>query len=442
MSWNLLYALDAFAILIFLVSYYWNCYRRGYRIDFWHVELFLFCVLPNMIMLPFSGSVLNAPILGTHFAAVVAALPNVFLITIVGYFAMLAGGSLWRLHAGLGIRKATIRVLDIVPRSSMMLMSSRSLLVFQAFICFLLQVIILLLYFSQSGFGFDLRGFTFANPALRPVALVISNYSVIIASHCLARYVDKKEKMLLACTLLLTVGLVFFGARSNLLAIYLGVLLCFLVRLRNRISLFRIVGLTSIITLVGLYLGDVRAGEYSIANFLAAVAVLIFYGNNFSDLRDFAWVYAGWDHVFWKGKTYAAALMAFVPRVASDFRNTWGMGVATDLTAGLDPTVHPGLRPSAFGEGFFNFGLFGVVAIGLMLGIICRRVDIDVKRALANPRPSMMRAFASAGLTGIASCLTATAGFSGLYILAGTYLFSWFCLGVVQLFHPAKKSPL
>src|SRR5258708_1058605 len=185
MSWNFIYALDVFAMLLFAISYYFNCYRRGYRIDIWHSQLFLACVLPNMIMLPFSKSELNAPVVGLDFAAVVAALPNVFLIALLGYFGILAGGFAWRIRIGLGTRKLAVKLLDILPQCSMMLMSSRGLLVFHSLICLLLQIVILAIYFSHDGFGFDLRHYTFANPALRPVALVASNYSIIIASHCL-----------------------------------------------------------------------------------------------------------------------------------------------------------------------------------------------------------------------------------------------------------------
>jgi len=428
MSWNVLYILDLFAISLFAISYYINCYRREYRIDFWHTQLFFACVLPNLVMLPFARNELNRVVLGQDFNAVIAVLPNVFLITLLGYFAMLAGGSVWRLRVGLGTRKAVIQVLDIVPRCSIMLMSSRSLLVFQSLLCVLLQILILGIYFASSGFGFDLRAYTFANPALRPVALVVSNYSVVIASHCLARYMEKKERVLLICTLLLTFGLVFFGARANLLSIYINVLLCYLVKLRGKISLLRITSLITIMIAVGFYLGNVRAGSYSLAEFFGSLFFLLFYGNNFSDLRDFAWVYAAWNHVFWAGKTYLAALTAFVPRFASQFRDTWGLGVATATTLGLDPQVHPGVRPGAFGEGFFNFGLFGVVVIGFILGIISRRVDIDVKLALALPQPSMMKAFAATMLLSVASCFAISSNSSGLYVLGGIYLFSWICL--------------
>ncbi|HEX3738270.1 MAG TPA: oligosaccharide repeat unit polymerase [Terriglobales bacterium] len=437
-SWTACYVLDSFAIALFAISYYRKCYRRGYRIDFWYAEVFLLCVFPNMLMLPFARSELNVIVLGRDLNAVIAVLPIIFLITMIGYLAVLVGGGLWRLRLGVGARDTATKILDVVPRCSMMLMSSRSVLVFQAALCLALQAMILAVYFSQSGFAFDLRSFTFANPSLRPVALVISNYSIIIAAHCLARYVDTKERILLACTLLLTCGLVFFGARGNILAIYMNVLICYVVLLRRKISLFRVISFAAIILALAFYLGNARAGEYSVTGLLGSLAFLLFYGNNFSDLRDFAWVYSAWDHIYWGGKTYVAALLAFIPRFASHFRDTWGLGVATASTVGFDPEVHPGVRPGAFGEGFFNFGLFGVIAVGLLLGIVVRRVDIDVKRALGSAQPSMMKAFASTMLLGIAGAFAVSAGFSGIYVLAGVYLFSWFCLSVQRMFWPQK----
>ena len=440
MSWNLLYILDVLAISSFAISYYVTCYRQGYRIDIWHSQLFLGCVMPNMIMLPFSRSELNILILGRDFTAVVAALPSVFLVTLLGYFAMFAGGLSWRIRVGLGTRKLAVQLLDIVPQCSMMLMSSRSLLVFQSLLCLVLQFLILSLYFTHNGFGFDLRQYTFANPSLRPVALFISGYSIIIGSHCLARYIEKKERVLFSCTILLTIGLLFFGARSSIVAIYISVLLCYLIQLRTKISLFRLISMISVIIVGGLYLGSVRAGQYSLGDFFELLGAALLYGNTFSDLRDFAWVYALWDHKFWVGKTYLAALTAFVPRFASTFRDTWGLGVATATTLGLDPQVHPGVRPGLFGESLFNFGLIGVVGVGFILGIIARRVDVDVKRAVASPRPSMMKAFASTMLLGVAGAVAISSSFSGIYVLGGIYLFSWLCLGAQRLIQPRSLA--
>jgi oligosaccharide repeat unit polymerase len=440
MSWNLLYLLDAFAIGLFALSYYLTCYRKGYRIDIWHSQMFLGIVLPNMLMLPFCRSELNYPVLRNDFAAVMDVLPNIFLISLLGYFAILTGGFAWRIHVGLGMRKLTVQLLDILPQCSMMMMSSRNLLVFQALLCLVLQAGILILYFGQNGFGFDLRAYTFAHPELRPVALIISSYSIIIASHSLARYIDKKEKALLVCTVLLSFGLVFFGARSNIASIYINILLCYLIKLRTRISLLKL-GLTiSAILLIGLYLGNVRAGQYSLGDFFAFLAVALLYGNNFSDLRDFAWVDALWNHQLWMGKTYLAALMAFVPRFASEFRDTWGTGAATATTLGLDPHVHPGVRPGYFGEGYFNFGLLGVIVVGLLIGILWRRIDIDVKRALTGPHPSMREAFASTMLLSLAAIVAISANSSGFFVLGGIYLFTWLCLRAQRLIHSRPVS--
>src|SRR5260370_17067326 len=102
MTWNFLYASDVLAIFLFAIPYYRNCYRRGYRIDFWHVQLFLVCVLPNFVLLPFAKSELNGLVLGADLTAVINVLPNVFLLTLLGYFAVLPAAHLSRLRLVLG----------------------------------------------------------------------------------------------------------------------------------------------------------------------------------------------------------------------------------------------------------------------------------------------------------------------------------------------------
>jgi hypothetical protein len=79
-----------------------------------------------------------------------------------------------------------------------------------------------------------------------------------------------------------------------------------------------------------------------------------------------------------------------------------------------------------------------VIAVGLLLGMVSRRVDIEVKHAFTSPQPSMMKAFASTMLLGIAGAFAVSAGFSGIYVLAGVYLFSWFCVSVERMFEPRK----
>jgi hypothetical protein len=118
------------------------------------------------------------------------------------------------------------------------------------------------------------------------------------------------------------------------------------------------------------------------------------------------------------------------------------LGIATDTTVGLDPTTHPGLRPGYFGEGFFNFGLFGVIFVGLILGIILRRVDIDTKRALSSPHPSTSKAFASSNLLVLAATVAVSANLSSLYVLGAIYLFSWFCICTQRMVFRDRTSPV
>jgi hypothetical protein len=50
----------------------------------------------------------------------------------------------------------------------------------------------------------------------------------------------------------------------------------------------------------------------------------------------------------------------------------------------------------------------------------------------------MMKAFASTMLITVATTLAVSAGFSGLYILAGIYFFTCFCILVQRFFWPRR----
>ncbi|WP_419805470.1 hypothetical protein [Terriglobus sp.] len=435
---NALYSLDIFAFGTFAVSYYRNCYRKGYRMDFWHAQLVIFCVVPYMLMLPFASNPLNALVVGRDFNGVVAATSVVFPMAMLGYFSLLLGGSLWRLQLGVGIRRTVARALDVVPRGSMLLMSSRELMIFLSAICFAAQLLLLGIYFSAEGFGFNLRSYTFTNPGIRPIAQIIALSSTIIAAHCLARYLERKERSILASACLLLLGLLFFGQRGNIIYAGLNGALCYVIQRRDTISLFRIlVGGTFAVTLI-LYLGSVRDGEYSPLAFLASLAFLVFFGNNLCDLRDFAWIYSRWDHQLWMGKTYVAGLMTFLPRSVSEFRGEWTFGVATGRTVGLDTELHPGLKPGQFGEAFFNFGVPGIILFGLLMGILIWRADYGIKEAFRSRQPSLMRAFAYTSLISLAACLNTSAALPGLYALFGLFFLAWLYLRARVLVIPRR----
>ncbi len=432
-SWRLLYLLDLFTLLFFLATYYRNCYRHGYRIDFWNSQIFLYCVIPFMVMLPFEKDDLNSIIVGQDLPRIIDAMPRTFLVVSSGFLALYLGGNLWRLGLGIGLRSTVNDMLNVFPKTSIMVMSSRTVLIGLSVVCLALQATILSIYFSRAGFGFDLRSYTFLNPGIRPFALITSLMTVVVASHCFARYADKKEGVLLACTLLLASGLLFFGQRTTIALIFMNVGLCYLVKLKRKVSILRIVLIGGGAITLGFYLSSLRDGQYSLGLFFAGLGFMAFYGNTFCDMRDFAWIYSNWDHHLWLGRTYMAGVATFIPRSASGFREKWILGVATNTTVGIDNELHPGLKPGLFGESYFNFGWTGSIVVGMIFGMILRKVDLDVKSALEGPAPSMQRAFSATTLLTLAGCFNTSLGFAALYAFLAVGILAWIALQVRAL---------
>ncbi|MEJ0069785.1 MAG: O-antigen polymerase [Pseudomonadota bacterium] len=114
---------------------------------------------------------------------------------------------------------------------------------------------------------------------------------------------------------------------------------------------------------------------------LGAIGALLF-GNNLSDLRDFAWIISGLDDQLLWGKTYLAGYLSFIPSYLLDFRIEYSIGRVTPALAGLDPLAHGGLRPPIFGEMYVNFGLAGVGFGAILYGYMVGRVMIWVTKRL------------------------------------------------------------
>ena len=169
-TWDLLYTLDLCAFLFFLATYYRNCYRHGYRIDFWNSQIFLYCAIPIMAMLPFERDDLNAVIVGQDLPKIIEAMPTAFIVAISGFFALYIGGNLWRVQLGIGLRRTVNeglkRISAHVPDDYVFTQRLGGTV---RRVCLCLQAIILSIYFSGAGFGFDLRAYTFLNPGLRPI---------------------------------------------------------------------------------------------------------------------------------------------------------------------------------------------------------------------------------------------------------------------------------
>lgn len=367
-------------VIHFCWSYYWNCYRKGYTLDVWHSSL-LFNVFIIHVMLPFSRSNLNVISIPYQLKRTQAHVDEAYLISALGYAALLVGGSLWRVELGLGIRRAFDRFVELPARASFFLLNSRPLLLLSGAFGLIMMAGVLLTYFATAGFGFNLRALLLVSPRLRPFAQFSAFYCVMIASYCFDRFFQLREKLMLVISLLMVCGFVFYGERGNIFAIPVGAIYVSLIRFGRRIRLYWVCAGAAGTMLLVFVLDALREPNFSMSTVVGRLLFNIFFGNSFSDTRDFALVLSYWPGHFYYGLTYLAGVISFVPRFLSSFRDTWALGVVTATMAGLSPKEHPGLRVGLFGESYLNFGLLGVVVLGLLTGAVTRLIDSRMKQA-------------------------------------------------------------
>ena len=411
-----------FFIAHFLWSYYWNCYRKGYTIDLWHFEL-AFNVFAIYIMLPFSRIDLNALVIGPGLWRHTAPFVNeAYFISALGYAGILAGGNLWRLRLGLGLRRGFDRVIEWPLQGALNVLRAPRLVFVHCAISLALLGTTLAIYFAHSGFGFNLRGLLLVMPALRPLAQFAAFYGIMAGSYALARYAIYRERSMLVPPLMIAVAFCFYAERSDIIGVFMLALIVSMVRMRRRLRLVYLAAGVVGILFVAMLLDALRRPNFSPVAVLQRFGFNVFFGNSFSDTRDFATVLSFWNGQLLLGKTYLAGLISFVPRVLSPFRDKWALGVVTATMVGFLPTQHPGLRIGVFGEAFLNFGLPGVLALSLFLGSVLKLMDLRVKQSLAQLPRSGMRVFAYfilGYLTGAAQNSSSASAFYTVMVFIG-----------------------
>ena len=409
----------------FLWSYYQNCYRKGYRIDLWHFNLLMNLFVIH-IMLPFDRSDLNIFALGPILLRRAQNnMTEAYLVSAFGYFCLLVGGSLWRIRLNLGIRRQAASLFEIPARLSLVLLQSRLLLLVQSAVAVALIGMVLAYYFKTAGFGFNLRSLELVDPVLRASANFVSFFSVLIGSFCAARYFRLRETSILAALLCISVGLVFFGSRYLIAELFMSAFLVYLVELRQKLRLIWLFATMFLALAASVLLDALRSHNFSASRIASTSGISILYGNSFSDTRDFALILSSWDRHYFLGKTYLAGLFAFVPRFLSPFRDKWALGVVTATMAGFSPREHPGLRVGSFGEAYLNFGLLGVLLVGLFVGALLRLIDIRVKQSLDQLPSSGVRVYSYLNIGLLTSVALNSTGAATSYTILLTFLTSW-----------------
>ena len=387
---------------------------RGRLVTFLSTQIFFLFFLPIVLQYPFTFSPLNGLTIGPeNYENYQSQIDAAFLISLTGMIALLTG------YGACGQR--TGRLLPLTFVTSGLRIWSQSVFL-QISSGFILLLFVLLASVGLLGAG-GARNIAQSQPAIRPIYNIAHVLLPLTIALCFFVGLRARRRTILLLGILNTALAALTGARTVALGGLLLYVMALLIHssLLSRLSFAKVLKLIPIaggLLLAAVYLGDVREGQYNMLRTVATLGLKLFYGNSFSDLRDFAWVKSYWNGDFYLGWTQAAGLLAFIPSALSPFRAEWNWGVLTTTLVGQDPLINPGLRTGLFGETFFNFGIPGVIVAGFLYGYFIRRMHNScfLTTHTSSPYEAQLKILAGLVTINLAGSLLNTAGFYSFYI--------------------------
>jgi oligosaccharide repeat unit polymerase len=366
-------------------------FRHGIRT--WMAAYGMFVLAP-FTMAPFAYDEANRRAVGSFFAAIRASLDEAVALSVLG-LALFAVGALWAVfvrrpptRSGLLPQIASTWDRQVWTPLSFWLLIALSL------------VLTLALVAAGIPFGSGLSE-AFTGRGLRPMLNVWQSVFSLSVPFCVCYALSRPSGPLVLATLLLLAASFYTGQRTvSLINMIIGAGAFFAFRKEGRLSLrgrFLVVILAGALLLSSALVYQVRSGGQvdlllAIHSFYGDFA----YGNQFSDIRDFAWVLSGYDGEPLGGLSYLAGFASPFLSADSPLRADYGIGRWTLWTAGLDTNAHGGLRMPFFSELYFNFGLVGLGLVTPILGYLTagllaglRRYSLSVGR---NPSAELLAA--------------------------------------------------
>ena len=424
-------------IVHFFVSWHLSALKTGWTIDFWHASLFLSYFLTFLLMFPFASANLNALVIGNRnleFAK--RSITTAYLISLTGYLSIFVGGAIFNYYKfntliyGVLIKPVKATLGSLYKQISINRKTSRLVAFF-----YFMALGIALLFAFRGGKLNDPRGYYAQNNQFLFLFNFVNSLSGIVSGFLIARifqFNKAVDKMLFALFIAATL---FIGSRGGIIGPILGYFTSLVYfKMKGKVNLLKTVLFALGMLCLILGLSFFRSGDLSVEVVLSSFLIQLFYGNTFSDLRDFSWVLSVWDGQYFYGKTYMAAFISFIPSSISAFRSEWSIGKVTAIMAGYSPKEHPGIRPGMFGESFLNFGIIGVIIIGVLLGYTWRYIDYKIKEA------AFTGDYIEATIAGVAcmiiSALPITAGFFSIYVNIVVYVL----LYILRLFFLTYKK--
>jgi oligosaccharide repeat unit polymerase len=416
--WQILARISAFNWLILsactaaFLGFYVLDYRRWGCLSFNSYFFGFNYFLKVVVMYPLAWSANNIMATSRHFESILIHLDQALLITLGGFCFMLLGIVAARVITH-GPPSGCRVIYDTIAQG----WNSSGGVLLGLLIVFGLTAALFLMGFQ----AFVARSLVFERNDLRPFYNLWSQVVPFFAINIIIfGYVRKKWAILALGILVASLGIIGGNRTVAILSLMqVGVILGMPKRFRN-LPLTLLTALT--LASIAISISSLRTISLKDqTDFLSS----LLYGNNLSDLRDFAWILTGMDSsgFFW-GKTYLAGYLSFIPSYLFKFREDYGFGRVSPMLAGLDPMFHSGLRPPIFGEMYVNFGLPGVFIGGFFYGLLVGRVMFWVTRTLNRPQAAdefvpQIVVWTGFLMVQIIDSLVFTPSFFGVYVLLG-----------------------
>lgn len=426
----IIFIIDIIIILHFFTQWYFDYRQTGWKLNYWHLGIFMSLIVPFCVMYPFAASSLNVISTGDAYVKISKYTDDAFVITMTGYAAMILGAWLAKKKIIYQDNKSFME--KIVYTS----LGGKFGIRIWSIICVIFFMIVGILSINW-GMSFNARGWFLTHPQYRFIGNFFSSVYPMITTYIGLRFLNGyRSKIDIVMAAMLLLSGIFWGSRGMLFYPFLMSFIYWLY-IHKEISLIKIVFVGFIVVTGIIFMGIIRSGvDIGNASLLSEMILAnLFYGNTFSDCRDFAWILSGFSYDDYKfGSTYISGLFSFLPSSMFEWRRDYAIGPLTLEYAGLNNLdgEHPGLRGGLFFEIFLNFGEIGVLIWGWIIGYLSKRADLWT-RYYIDVKCDVVNAYTKTVPYILVSYLSLTAGMFGLYVFV-LYHLSSMLLNMIPLY--------
>lgn len=409
----ILFFINIILIVHFIIEWFIFYKKTKIVFDYWRFFCVLNIFIPIFIMYPFSSSIYNILSTGNNIFYIEPFVDQANIISIFGYIFLLLGRFLCKNRIS-----NKLNFIEAILYNNLRSDKFYKLL----YILTIIFVSIMLVYAQKyPAYIFNFRSIRYDEPIFGAFINFLMSYSIYAMTMIGIRFFLKPKISILILLILVMTIPILIGTRSGLFTPIITILLILSCYYKEKIKIwYYIIGFTIIIILVMLLAvirASIETGIEPSSIFDFNIFLLgIFYGNSFSDLRDFAWTLSGFNEYFLWGKTYLSAVLSFVPSAIFEYRELYSYGAVTNYFAGISGN-HFGLRIGVFGEIYINFGYVGEIIICIFMGYLLQYTNNNFLNAILNKKDICLSYTRTIGFTIFSMLFLNSSGFFMIYVL-------------------------